>query len=115
MFGAILILRPQDELLDFRDRTEADPMAILIQFLVALGNVVGRNPYFQVEATRHHLNLFATLVGDTSKARKGTSWGHIDLLFASAETVVSQPDWSKRLVSGLSSGDGLIWALRNPS
>src|SRR5260221_3629893 len=75
MFGAILILRPQDELLDFRDRTEADPMAILIQFLVALGNVVGHNPNFQVEATRHHLNLFATLVGATSKARKGTSWG----------------------------------------
>ena len=30
--------------------TEADPMSILLQLLVAFGNVVGRNPYFQVEA-----------------------------------------------------------------
>src|ERR1700674_223387 len=65
--------------------TEADPAAILLQFLVAVGNVVGRNPYFQVEATRHHMNLFVTLVGDTSKSRKGTSWGHVDRLFRLAD------------------------------
>ena len=33
--------------------TEADPVAILTQLLVAFGAAVGRGAYFQVEATRH--------------------------------------------------------------
>jgi hypothetical protein len=38
--------------------TEADPIAILTQLLVALGAAVGRGAFFQVEATRHHPNEF---------------------------------------------------------
>ena len=34
--------------------TEADPVAILSQLLVAFGAAVGRGAFFQVEATRHH-------------------------------------------------------------
>ncbi|MGI8414434.1 MAG: hypothetical protein ACR2QA_18485, partial [Solirubrobacteraceae bacterium] len=34
--------------------TEADPVAILTQLLVAFGAAVGRGAYFTVEATRHH-------------------------------------------------------------
>ena len=34
--------------------TEADPVAILTQLLVAFGAAVGRGAYFEVEATRHH-------------------------------------------------------------
>ena len=47
--------------------SEADPAALLVQFLVATGNLIGRGPYFPVEADRHGLNLFAVMVGDTSK------------------------------------------------
>ena len=96
--------------------TEADPAAILFQFLAAFGNVVGRNPYFQVEATPHYLNSFVTLVGDTSKARKGTSWGHIDRLFRKADDtkeLEGKAPWERRQVSGLSSGEGLIWEVRD--
>ena len=90
--------------------TEADSAAILLQFLVAFGNVIGRNAYYQVEATRHHMNLFALVVGDTSKARKGTSWGHILRLFESVDS-----DWQQKcILGGLSSGEGLIWAVRDP-
>jgi hypothetical protein len=50
------------------------------------------------------------LVGRTSKARKGTSWGRIRGLFEQAAS-----DWERgRIVSGLSSGEGLIWAVRDP-
>jgi hypothetical protein len=49
--------------------TEADPIAILIQLLVACGALTGRGGFFQVEATRHHANQFAVLVGDSSRAR----------------------------------------------
>jgi signal transduction histidine kinase len=52
--------------------TESDRVAILIQFLTTFGNVVGSNPYFQVEATKHHANLFVLLIGKSSKARKGS-------------------------------------------
>jgi hypothetical protein len=91
--------------------TEADPVAILIQVLVAFGSVTGRLSYYTVEGTRHYANLFAVLVGDTSKARKGTSWDHVQRLFASVDE-----SWSKGRVAhgGLSSGEGLIWAVRDP-
>ena len=90
--------------------TEADSVAILIQMLAAFGNVIGRNPYFPIERDRHHTNIYAVLVGETSKARKGTSLGWVLRLFERVDA-----DWATdRNQSGLSSGEGLIWAVRNP-
>ena len=57
--------------------TEADPAAILTQLLVCCGALIGRDAYFQVEATRHHPNEFLVLVGDSAKARKGSSFDHV--------------------------------------
>src|SRR6516225_5615343 len=57
--------------------TEADPVAILAQYLVATGNAIGRGPHYRVEGDRHGTNLYAVLVGDTAKARKGTGWGRV--------------------------------------
>ncbi len=90
--------------------TEAHPVAILAQLFVAFGNVIGRRPRFKVEADYHPMNLFITLVGDSAKARKGTSWGHIRRLFSLVD-----PEWADFSVhSGLASGEGLIWAVRDP-
>lgn len=84
--------------------SEVDPAAILVQFLAAFGNVIGGGSHCMVDATRHGLNLFTVLVGETSKARKGTSWGHIRGLFERVDE-----GWaSKRLKGGLSSAEGLI-------
>jgi hypothetical protein len=89
--------------------SEADPAALLVQFLVGFGNVVGRGPHFKTHADRHGLNLFTVLVGATSKGRKGTSWGHIRSFLAACDS-----DWGhKRIQSGLSSGEGLIHAVRD--
>ena len=54
-------------------QTESDPAALLLQYLVSAGNVIGRHPYYLVEASRHFPNLFVVLVGQTAKSRKGTS------------------------------------------
>ncbi|MEQ1680806.1 MAG: bifunctional DNA primase/polymerase [Nitrospira sp.] len=90
--------------------TEADQAAILLQILVAFGNVLNRRPHFRVEADIHALNLYVVLVGQTAKGRKGTSWGRVRQLFRMAD-----PDWSsQRIHSGLSSGEGLIWHVRDP-
>jgi Protein of unknown function (DUF3987) len=89
--------------------TEADPAALLIQFLVGYGNLVGRIAHTTAEADRHGCNIFAAIVGVTSKGRKGTSWGHIRRTFEGLD-----PKWASGSVqSGLSSGEGLIWGVRD--
>lgn len=90
--------------------TEAHPAALLVQILVAFGNAIGRTAYFTVESTKHYLTLFAVLVGLSSKGRKGTSWDHVLRLFQAVDET-----WARDCVqSGLSSGEGLIWAVRDP-
>jgi hypothetical protein len=89
--------------------TEANPEALLLQFLVGFGNVIGRSAHAVADGSRHYLNLFAVLVGDTSKSRKGTSWKHISNLLVHIDQ-----SWSENEAEGLSSGEGLIWAVRDP-
>lgn len=87
--------------------TESDPSAILLQALVAFGALVGRGPHVPIEGSQHHSNLFAIVVGRSSKARKGTSWGRILTL---CRPILGWP----RVVEGLSSGEGLKYAVRDP-
>ncbi|HEX5926998.1 MAG TPA: hypothetical protein VFY45_24445 [Baekduia sp.] len=89
--------------------TEADPAAILTQLLVCCGALIGRDAHFRVEATRHHPNEFVVLIGDSAKARKGSSFDHVARLLGHAD-----PAFISRLTTGLSSGEGLIWAVRDP-
>jgi hypothetical protein len=88
--------------------TEADPAAILLQFIVAFGSALGRTAYYQVEADKHFLNLYGLLVGRTASGRKGTSLSH-----AKRAVVEADPTWAKRIVSGLASGEGLISHVRD--
>src|SRR4029453_8223466 len=90
--------------------TEADPAALLFQFLAAFGNLIGHDHYIVADGTRHYLILYGVLVGQTSKGRKGTSWNHIANLMERID-----PEWRQDCVSnGLSSGEGLIWDVRDP-
>jgi hypothetical protein len=89
--------------------TESDPVALLIQFLVSFGSALGRGLYWQIEGTKHYTNLFAVLVGDTSDGRKGTSADRIRQVMNGVDD-----DWLRECVhSGLSSGEGLIWMIRD--
>lgn len=90
--------------------TEADSAALLSQFLTMFGSVIGRGPHCLAEADRHGLNLFISLVGESAKGRKGTSRAHIKRLFEAVDN-----HWTVKCIShGLSSGEGLIWAVRDP-
>ena len=91
--------------------TEADPMALLAQILVAFGTAAGRNAYLRIEASRHYPNEFCVLVGASGKGRKGSSWDHVEALLAAAEREFA----AQRIVSGLSSGEGLIAEVRDSS
>ena len=92
-------------------QTESDPMALLIQLLVCVSSVIGHLPHFMVEATRHALNLYSVVVGRTAKGRKGTAYDHVHRLIAEIDET-----WATScVVGGLSSGEGVIWAVRDPT
>jgi len=89
--------------------TEADPAALLFSLLVLTGNAIGRIPYFTAEADRHYLNLFSCMVGVSAKGRKGVSFGQVRNLFKAVDE-----HWTDHnITQGLSSPEGLIWAVRD--
>ncbi len=90
--------------------TEADPAALLVTFLLAFGNAAGRNAHWLAESTPHFANEFAVIVGQSAQARKGTSLDRILALFSMAD-----PTWhADNVRSGLSSGEGVIFSMRDP-
>jgi hypothetical protein len=91
--------------------SEADPASLLFSFLVTVGTIIGRGPYYQVGGDRHYTSLFAVIVGETAKSRKGMSWGEVRRLAALVDEGWSQ----SRIAGGLSSGEGLIHAVRDPN
>jgi hypothetical protein len=89
-------------------QSEADPAALLLQLLVGVGIACGRGPHFVVEATRHGLNEFCVICGETSKGRKGTGFDRVHQPIALADA-----SFPPRVMSGLSSGEGLVWEVRD--
>ena len=84
-------------------------MALLLQFLIYGGNAIGRGPHFRIGDDLHFANLFGMLVGDTAKARKGLSAGHVRKFYKLVD-----PEWAEHCIrSGMSSGEGLIWHVRD--
>jgi hypothetical protein len=89
--------------------TEAHQVATLVNFLVGFGNCINATAHAIVQHDRHPGNLFAVFVGASSKGRKGLGWSTPRHLFAQVD-----PDWSKaRIKTGLSSGEGLIYNVRD--
>lgn len=89
--------------------SESDPVATLATFLTMFGNAVGRGPHYVVSESSHHANIFVALVGDTSKGRKGTSHAAPRRIMIEAD-----PAWESRMVNGMGSGEGMIYAIRDP-
>ena len=89
--------------------TEADPVAVLVQLLVAYGALIGGGAWFKVEAdaplpqrVRRSCRRFAV-------SRKGSALGHVKQLLGEVEE-----DFPLRVEKGLSSGEGVVWLLRDP-
>ena len=95
----------------FEPHTEADSVAVLLSFLVAFGSAVGPGPHAVADGAPHPARLYAVLVGETARARKGTSWANVRPLLAEAD-----PAWSsERILGGLASGEGLIACVSQPN
>ena len=72
--------------------------------------MIGRDAFFKSRRPAITPTSSCCLVGDTAKARKGSSFDHVASLLADARPRRSP----SRLTTGLSSGEGLIWAVRDP-
>lgn len=91
--------------------TEADPVALLVDLLTTFGAAVGPGPHMWVDRTEHAARLFTLIIGDTARARKGTSRNNINAIMRIAE-----PDWTNsRVFNGLSTGEGLVTLVQDPS
>jgi predicted transcriptional regulator len=88
--------------------TEADNAALLVQFLAGFGSLIGKTAYFQVGADKHFTKMNAVIVGASSRARKGTSWSEIERLLIRVDE-----GFQNCIQNGLSSGEGLIYHVRD--
>src|SRR5262249_12535800 len=87
--------------------TEADPAGLLLTFLACVGSSVGSAPHALADGAQHSGRLNVVLVGETSRARKGTAHAQIQRVMRYAD-----PGWlDERTVGGLGSGEGLIAAV----
>jgi VirE N-terminal domain/Primase C terminal 2 (PriCT-2)/Protein of unknown function (DUF3987) len=89
--------------------TESDQAALLSQFLTVFGCLIGRHRFMTLDGVRHYTNLFTVIAGLTSRARKGTSYAHIE-----AQMHTADPSWGlANHIKGCGSGEGLIFAVRD--
>lgn len=96
--------------LKIEGHTESDRPALMTEFLGSFGNCVNRGAFAEVDATRHYPNISHIKVGDSAKGRKQAPRAQAQRIFRQID-----PEWVKNCrVSGLSSGEGLIYHARDP-
>ena len=89
--------------------TEADPAALLITALVAMGNCIGPSSRLRHGSIVQSAVLYAALVGSSSTGRKGTADEVVSRLIRAVD-----PNWERDCrASGLASGEGLIYRVRD--
>lgn len=90
--------------------TEAHPAAILASAITAVGALVGRGPFMVLDGAIHHTRFYTLLCGPTAGGKKTTAmrWGARKLLDA-----IDDEFAKKRVRSGLTSGEGILFNLRD--
>ena len=102
-----------DVVATIRPHTESCDAALLFTLLTEVGNYISRGPHLMVESDRHGCALFASLVGESARSRKGTAAGRV-------QTVMSYIDlasqWRDACIgSGFGSGEAVVETLENGS
>jgi hypothetical protein len=103
------------------ENSEADPVAIIGTALAYAAAEFGRSKYIEIGDSTHHSRHNNAIVGESSRARKGTSYGPVRRIFRRAEEIrtapatLSFPTGCRLQVTNgpLSSGEGLVWAIRD--
>lgn len=90
--------------------TEADPVAIYVDLLAMFGSCLGAGPHYRVGGTYHRCNLFVAICGETAVGRKGTAHDWVIEIFRHVDPTYV----ATCVLGGLSSGEGVIHAVRDP-
>jgi hypothetical protein len=99
--------------------TEADPAVVLLHALLLFGSRLGRSLHVMVGPTPHYANNNLLVIGSTATGRKGVAASVAELLFkpmsqkADHEVTITSDPLHCLTSKGLSSGQGLVFALRN--
>ncbi|WP_299734848.1 DUF3987 domain-containing protein [uncultured Endozoicomonas sp.] len=95
--------------------TEAHPMAVALHYVVYFAANIGQQRYIRIGNEKHNLNFYGLLVGKTGKV-KGTAESQARFIeqLATADLVTRYSYKPPRKLSGLSSGEGLIEAIKDP-
>jgi Bifunctional DNA primase/polymerase, N-terminal len=89
--------------------SEADRAALLAHLLTGAGVLLGSRVLAIAGDAPHPARLNAAIVGETSKGRKGSAARPVERLLALADET-----YRGRITEGLSSGEGMIWQVRDP-
>jgi hypothetical protein len=83
--------------------------AVLFQFLIFIGNMCEHKFYFNLGGSKLYLNDYLLIVGETSKAKKGTSLKTVKYFIEKINS-----DYYKLCIrTGVNSGEGLVNSVRD--
>ncbi|MFY9588661.1 MAG: DnaB-like helicase N-terminal domain-containing protein [Actinomycetota bacterium] len=89
--------------------TEADETGLLVTFLCQFGCMVGAGPHITLSGRQHPAKLFAVLIGDTGRSRKGAADSMISWLMRQVD-----PDFvMDRHETMPNSGEALVHQVRD--
>lgn len=91
--------------------TEADPAAVLATFLAMAGAYIGDKPHVFAGDAEHPARLWPLVIGATADGMKGTSASAARRILRAADSTFD----AGNVVGGLSSAEGLIERVRDPS
>lgn len=98
--------------------SEAHPVAVAANFIGLFCCAIGRTAYQRIGDATIHCRLFAVVVGKSGKARKGTAEHTPREIFRRADALLrarhATDDRLRIHAGGLSSGEGVGWAIRDP-
>jgi hypothetical protein len=94
----------------YAPHTEAHPAGLLLTLYAIVGAILGGGPHLMIEGARHAGNLFVMLIGATGTGRKTTTISRVKQFLA----LVVDSFLKTNLSGGLSTGEGLIHAVRDP-
>lgn len=89
--------------------SEADPIAIYLELLATFGNALGPGPHYKIGGTYHRCNLFLAVCGETASGRKGSAHDWVVEIFR----IIDPYYVDNCMLGGLSSGEGVIHAVRD--
>ncbi len=89
--------------------TEADPAAVLATLLTGWGATLTRGPHANAGHVEHAAHLSVVIVGETAKARKGTSWATTRLVL----NYVDLGFMDTRVLGGFGSGESVVDEVRD--